>query len=57
VVRTREHGAVWITYRPDLPAQQVEALRELAEGNSYVLVSPFPDLPVPVVASLILIRR
>jgi hypothetical protein len=46
-----EHGAVWITYQPDLSSDQVEALRNLAHDNTYVLVSPYPDLPAPVVAS------
>lgn len=50
-VHTLEHGAVWITYRPALPAEQVEVLRQLARGQTFVLVSPFPDLPAPVVAS------
>ena len=45
--------AVWITYSPDLPQDQVDELRGIAESQSYVLVSPFPDLPsnTPVVAS------
>ncbi|MBA3414123.1 MAG: DUF3105 domain-containing protein [Chloroflexia bacterium] len=50
-VHSLEHGAVWITYQPDLPAEQVETLRGLAEDQSFILVSPFPDLPAPVVAS------
>lgn len=50
-VHSMEHGAVWITFRPDLPASQVAALRILAREQSYVLVSPYPDLPAPVVAS------
>ncbi|MFB9375589.1 DUF3105 domain-containing protein [Kineococcus gynurae] len=50
-VHSLEHGAVWITYRPDLPADQVEALRADAQGQSYVLMSPYPDLPSPVVLS------
>ena len=50
-VHSMEHGAVWITYRPDLPGGQVEMLRDLAQSNDYVLVSPYPDLPSPVVAS------
>lgn len=46
-----EHGAVWITYRPDLPADQVEILRQKAD-QTFVLVSPYPeDLPAPIVAS------
>lgn len=50
-VHSLEHGAVWITYRPDLPPQQVDALRQLARGQTFVLVSPYPELPGPVVAS------
>lgn len=50
-VHSLEHGAVWITYRPGLPQEQVERLRELAQSQTYILVSPYPDLPAPVVAS------
>jgi hypothetical protein len=49
-VHALEHGAVWITYRPDLPADQVEHLTTLA-SDDYMLLSPFPGLPAPVVAS------
>jgi hypothetical protein len=50
-VHSLEHGAVWISYQPDLPADQVQKLKELAEAQSYILVSPMDDLPSPVVAS------
>jgi putative peptide zinc metalloprotease protein len=50
-VHSMEHGAVWITYSPDLPASQVSTLRRLAYRQPYVLVSLYPDLPAPVVAS------
>lgn len=50
-VHSLEHGAVWITYSPDLPQDEVEHLRDLAENESYLLVSPREDLPSPVVAS------
>ena len=50
-VHSMEHGAVWITYRPDLPRGQVETLKNLAQSNNYVLVSSYPDLPAQVVAS------
>jgi hypothetical protein len=52
-VHSLEHGAVWITYSPDLPQDQVDELQGIAESQSYVLVSPYPDLPsnTPVVAS------
>lgn len=51
VVHSLEHGAVWIAFRPELPREEVASLRELAEGQSFVLVSPVPDLPAPLVAS------
>jgi hypothetical protein len=50
-VHSLEHGAVWITYRPDLPGDQIDRLRQLAERQTFILVSPYPDLPAPVVAS------
>ncbi len=50
-VHSLEHGAVWITYRPELAADDVAALNKLASGRSHLLLSPYPDLPSPVVAS------
>jgi hypothetical protein len=50
-VHSMEHGAVWITYRPDLPQDQVAALRRRANSQPYVLVSPYPGLPAQVVAT------
>ena len=50
-VHSLEHGAVWITYQPDLNQDEVERMRDLAQNESYVLVSPYPGLDSPVVAS------
>ena len=50
-VHSLEHGAVWITYRPDLPADAVEHLRSLVRGHDHLLLSPYPGLPRPVAAS------
>lgn len=50
-VHSLEHGAAWITYRPDLPPADVEQLKALVRGRRYALLTPYPDLPVPVVAS------
>jgi hypothetical protein len=50
-VHSLEHGAVWITYQPDLPADQVETLRTLVRGRGHALLSPYEGLPAPVVAS------
>lgn len=49
-VHSLEHGAVWVTYRPDLPAAQVKTLVD-SLPDTYVLVSPYEGLPAPVVAS------
>ena len=43
-----EHGAVWITYRPDLPEDQVEALAAKVRGNDHMLMSPFDGLDRPI---------
>jgi hypothetical protein len=40
-VHSMEHGAVWITYQPNLPQEEVQKLRELVKGRSYTLVSPY----------------
>jgi hypothetical protein len=51
-VHSMEHGAVWVTFRPDLPAAQVESLQRLAEDQTYIVASPWPEgLPAAVVAS------
>jgi len=50
-VHSLEHGAVWITYSPDLPQDQVTKLENIARGQTYILISPYPDLEYPVVAS------
>ncbi|AAZ54678.1 hypothetical protein JCM3263A_03870 [Thermobifida fusca] len=51
-VHSLEHGAVWITYRPDLPEDEVKKLAEFYTPGSYVLVSPYEgDMPAPIVAS------
>jgi hypothetical protein len=50
-VHSLEHGAVWITYQPQLGSQAVEQLRSLVRGQAYALLSPYPGLPAPVVAS------
>jgi len=50
-VHALEHGAVWVTYDPDLPQDQIDTLKDKTK-QTYVLVSPYPDLPSPVVASV-----
>lgn len=50
-VHSLEHGAVWITYQPDLPEAEVSLLQNLVRGQSFLLLSPYEGLPAPVVAS------
>ena len=47
-VHSLEHGAVWVTYRPDLPAAEVTALKSMVEGNAYRMLSPYPGLKSPI---------
>jgi hypothetical protein len=50
-VHTLEHGAMWITYRADLPEDQKEELRRMVESQDCLLASPYPSLSRPVVTS------
>lgn len=43
-----EHGAVWITYRPDLSADEVKTLSKLVKGNNYTMMSPYEGLKTKV---------
>jgi len=48
-VHSMEHGAVWVTYQPDLPEDQVAVLAGVVEGTPYSLLSPYPGIASPVV--------
>ncbi len=50
-VHSLEHGAVWVTYDATLAASEVAQLAKLAAGQTHVLVSPFPEIPAPIVLS------
>ncbi|MEO7275751.1 MAG: DUF3105 domain-containing protein [Vicinamibacterales bacterium] len=49
-VHALEHGAIWITYRPDLATMEIQRL-QAAATDDYMLLSPYPGLPAPVVVS------
>ncbi|MFE3460394.1 DUF3105 domain-containing protein [Nocardiopsis aegyptia] len=51
-VHSLEHGAVWVTYRPDLPQEEVDALSSLYSPGDYLVISPFEgEMEAPIVAS------
>lgn len=50
-VHSMEHGAVWFTYLPNLASKDVDTLRTLVRGHDHAILSPYPGLPSPIVAS------
>jgi hypothetical protein len=49
-VHSMEHGAIWVTYRPDLPAEDLDTLRDYLP-SSYAILSPYAGLATPIVLS------
>lgn len=50
-VHALEHGAVWVTYDPDkVKGDDLATLRDRLP-DTYIVLSPYPGLPAPVVAS------
>ena len=50
-VHALEHGAVWITYDPDLPQDQIDHLED--QGRTAVRPGqPYPGMDAPVIASV-----
>jgi hypothetical protein len=47
-VHSLEHGAVWITYHPDLAESEVERLADRVDGRDFLFMSPFPGLDAPI---------
>lgn len=48
-VATLARGAIWVTYRPDLPAEQRANLRAAVKETPKLLLSPYPGQTSPVV--------
>ncbi len=48
-VHSLEHGAVWVTYRSDVPAGALSELAALATRLPYLLVSPYEAQDSPLV--------
>lgn len=48
-VHSLEHGAVWVTYKPDeISTEDLGVLEEIAGRNDYVILSPYPEQEAPV---------
>ncbi len=55
-VHSLEHGAVWVTYQPSLPQAEASALQSLVKSKyrgsqRYLILSPYPGAPAPIVIS------
>ena len=52
-VHSMEHGAVWLTYRPDLPDKQVQALAAVYDEKTagHLLMTPNPRQDQPIIVS------
>jgi hypothetical protein len=50
-VHSLEHGTVWITYQPDLPASQLQTLQDITRRSSHRLLSPYPGIDSPIILS------
>lgn len=49
-VHSLEHGAVWVTYSPDLSSAQLDQLKAKMP-RTYSVLSPYDGLPAPIVLS------
>lgn len=50
-VHSLEHGAVWISYSPDLASEQIDRLKRFTGGIDKILISPIPGQDALLVAS------
>jgi hypothetical protein len=48
-IHSMEHGAVWITYQPELSPAAVAQLQDSVRGQTYILLSPYPNQRSPIV--------
>jgi hypothetical protein len=48
-IHSMEHGALWITYQPDLPTDEVTTLQSLVREQTFLMLSPYPGQRSPIV--------
>ena len=51
VVHSLEHGAVWITYRPEIGSGAVNTLENASRTRDKTVLSPVPDQTAPVMVT------
>jgi hypothetical protein len=57
VIHSMEHGAVWLAYQPNLPANQVEILQALVRQERsrlrepMIVLAPKPGLDAPIIVT------
>ncbi len=49
-VHSLEHGAIWVTYDPSISTAELDTLKSKLP-STYTVLSPFKDLPAPIVLS------
>lgn len=49
VIHSLEHGAVWVTYSPEMSQDDIATLEDAVRTESFVILSPYPGLRSPVV--------
>jgi hypothetical protein len=50
-VHALEHGAVWVTYKPDIKKEEIIKLTTMLSGKSKILLSPHTEQISPIVAT------
>ncbi len=48
-IHSMEHGAVWVTYDPDIDEAEIAALTDVVQGDDLIILSPYPDQDSPIV--------
>ena len=50
-VHSLEHGAVWVTYKPEIAKEEIIKLTIMLSSRSKILLSPHPEQISPIVAT------
>lgn len=50
-VHSLEHGAVWVTYKPEIAKEEIIKLTTMLSSRSKILLSPHPEQVSPIVAT------